>query len=77
MKMTFEFFIKQKTWFNFVSFLTEQTLSHDAHFTSCLFFVNSLLLYLKKIFKPGHFLAKINPILNTLSWNSSTEVVAV
>ena len=26
MKMIFELFIKQKTWFNFVSFLTEQTL---------------------------------------------------
>ena len=26
MKMISELFIKQKTWFNFVSFLTEQTL---------------------------------------------------
>ena len=29
MKMIFELFIKQKTWFKFVSFLTEQTLQKN------------------------------------------------
>ena len=39
MKMIFELFIKQKTWFNFVSFLTEQTLLYQ--------WTNALLAYIK------------------------------
>mgnify|MGYP007022702247 CR=1 FL=1 len=31
MKMISELFIKQKTWFNFVSFLTEQSLCRWQH----------------------------------------------
>ena len=68
MKMIFELFIKQKTWFNFVSFLTEQTLGgkFQIYYVLCNGFYNNIIMVggeKNKIVGPN------NCAVRTFSWN--------
>ena len=57
MKMTLELFIKQKTWFTFVSFLTEQSLGYARHYNPrFVYFLPTLLMKSKNVFQRTFFL---------------------